>query len=130
MGEEQVPQSQNSLTYVLEMREKLKSMAELAQQNLEQAQQRQRTPSTSVTSPLLSKLMSIVFAVPPGHTTLVDHHITLCAGAVPRRMSYRTPELLLAALKEEVEESPWASLSHPRAIGAVQSCWCQKRMEP
>ena len=43
MGEEQVPQSQNSLTYVLEMREKLKSMAELAQQNLEQAQQRQRT---------------------------------------------------------------------------------------
>ena len=36
-------QSQNILLYVLQMRERLKSMAHPAQQNLEQAQQRQRT---------------------------------------------------------------------------------------
>ena len=41
--EEEDPPSQNTLTYVLQMRERLKNMAGLAQQNLEQAQQRQKS---------------------------------------------------------------------------------------
>lgn len=30
-----------------------------------------------------------LFKEKPGHIRLLDHHITLCEGAVPRRMSYR-----------------------------------------
>ncbi|KAG7482175.1 SCAN domain-containing [Solea senegalensis] len=43
MPDEDLPQPQNILSYVLQMRERLKSMSELAQQNLEQAQQRQKS---------------------------------------------------------------------------------------
>ena len=42
MGDQEVPEAQNVLSYVLKMRERLTSMAQLAQQSLKHAQQRQR----------------------------------------------------------------------------------------
>lgn len=41
MGGQEAPETQHVLSYVLQMREKLKSMTQLAQSNLAQAQQRQ-----------------------------------------------------------------------------------------
>ncbi|XP_068073009.1 uncharacterized protein [Danio rerio] len=44
-----------------------------------------------------------VFSEYPGFTTLIEHNIELKPDAVVRRMSYRVPERLQEALKEEVD---------------------------
>ncbi|KAI4883507.1 hypothetical protein NFI96_029468 [Prochilodus magdalenae] len=55
----------------------------------------------------------------PGRTLLVEHDIVLCEGAAARRMSYRIPERLLTALREEIDQM--------LAMGIIESSkseWC------
>ncbi|KAG5852333.1 hypothetical protein ANANG_G00061280 [Anguilla anguilla] len=60
-----------------------------------------------------------VFQEKPGHTTLVEHDIVLREDACARRMSYRIPERLLVALKEELDQ-----MLAMRIIEPSKSEWC------
>lgn len=55
----------------------------------------------------------------PGRTTLIHHNITLHEGAAIRRKSYRIPERLLPALKEEVDQMLSMGI-----IESSRSEWC------
>ncbi|KAG1956974.1 gag-pol fusion protein [Pimephales promelas] len=60
-----------------------------------------------------------VFKEIPGRTSLVQHDIVLCDGAVPRRRSYRVPERLLTSLKEELDQMLTMNIIEPS-----RSDWC------
>lgn len=60
-----------------------------------------------------------VFKKTPGRTSLVQHNIVLCDGALPRQRSYRVPERLLTSLKEEVDQMLIMNITEPS-----RSDWC------
>ncbi len=60
-----------------------------------------------------------VFRETPGRTSLVEHDIVLCEGAIPRRRSYRVPERLLTSLKEELDQMLTMNIIEPS-----RSDWC------
>lgn len=68
----------------------------------------------------LQKICSLgVCQEKPGRTTLIHQNITLHEGAANRRKSYRIPERLLPALKEEVNQMLAMGIIEPSS-----SEWC------
>lgn len=78
---------------------------------------------------------SHLFKEQPGRTQLVSHHVGLCEGAAPRRMSYRIPERLLDGLRKETDQmlamgiietsnSEWCSpiVLVPKKDGSLRFC--------
>ena len=75
--------------------------------------------SASQQSDIQGLCCSEVLQERPGRTLLVEHDIVLCEGAAARRMSYRIPEHLLTALREEIDQM--------LAMGIIESSkseWC------
>ncbi|XP_043083900.1 uncharacterized protein LOC122330719 [Puntigrus tetrazona] len=64
-----------------------------------------------------------VFSEYPGFTTLIEHNIVLKPNAVVRRMSYRVPERLQQALKEEVDLMLRLGIIEPSTMTPGSNIW-------